>query len=151
MLKSPMLPAKAVKRPPNHTESGVESLAAINVRKVHEKKSQCGRILVVEDSRDLADVILSVLTASMHDVRVAYDGLLGVQEAASFLPDAALIDIGLPSIDGMEVARGFALQEGGRATRGRYRVHPQRPNARNTGSPYIANATKRRMAPRTDA
>jgi CheY-like chemotaxis protein len=63
------------------------------------------RILIVEDNADVADTTVAMLTMSGHDVRAAHDGpeALGMVEA--FAPEIVLLDIGLPMMDGYEVAR----------------------------------------------
>ena len=63
------------------------------------------RILVIEDNKDAADSLKLLLGVCGHEVRVAYTGPAGVQEATDWLPDAVLSDIGLPGLDGFEVAR----------------------------------------------
>jgi signal transduction histidine kinase len=63
------------------------------------------RVLVIEDNVDGADTLRDVLELDRHEVRVAHDGLAGVAAAREFLPDVVLCDIGLPGIDGYEVAR----------------------------------------------
>lgn len=63
------------------------------------------RVLVVEDSADIAESLAMLLEGSGHTVSVAADGLSGVTQAESFEPDLMLVDIGLPGIDGYEVAR----------------------------------------------
>ena len=67
------------------------------------------RILVVDDNRDAADTMAMLLGAKGHEVRVAYDGVEGIEAAAAFTPDIVLLDIGLPKLDGHGVAR--ALRE----------------------------------------
>jgi signal transduction histidine kinase len=62
------------------------------------------RILVVEDNHDARDMICSVLQLAGHDVHEAADGLQALQMAAQMNPQLALIDIGLPGLDGLEVA-----------------------------------------------
>jgi signal transduction histidine kinase/CheY-like chemotaxis protein len=63
------------------------------------------RVLVVEDGDDAREMMHAMLTLHGHVVRTAADGLTGVAEAAQFHPDVVLLDIGLPDIDGYEVAR----------------------------------------------
>jgi two-component system CheB/CheR fusion protein len=63
------------------------------------------RILVVEDNRDLAEGLGGLLAGSGHAVRVAYDGLKGLELAEALRPEVVLLDIGLPLLDGYEVAR----------------------------------------------
>ena len=63
------------------------------------------RILVVEDNRDAADSLRLLLHLMNHEARVAYTGPNGVAVAKEWRPDVVLCDIGLPGIDGYEVAR----------------------------------------------
>jgi CheY-like chemotaxis protein len=63
------------------------------------------RVLVVEDHRDAANMLELFLTMCGHDVRVAYTGTSGVEVAKKWTPDVILCDIGLPGLDGYEVAR----------------------------------------------
>ena len=63
------------------------------------------RVLVVEDNDDAREMMRSLLHLLGHEVHEACDGASGVEQARRLRPDAALIDIGLPGIDGYEVAR----------------------------------------------
>jgi signal transduction histidine kinase len=63
------------------------------------------RVLVVDDNADAADSLALLLRVDGHEVRVAYDGPAALQEAAAFRPEVVLLDIGLPRMDGYEVAR----------------------------------------------
>ena len=63
------------------------------------------RILAVDDNVDLADSLALVLGLWGHTVCTAYDGLAALEVAASFRPDVVLMDLGLPKMDGLEVAR----------------------------------------------
>jgi CheY-like chemotaxis protein/two-component sensor histidine kinase len=62
------------------------------------------RILIVDDNRDAADSLAMLLRTSGHDIHTAYDGLEAMQVANEFQPEVVLLDIGLPKIDGHEVA-----------------------------------------------
>jgi PAS domain S-box-containing protein len=62
------------------------------------------RVLVVDDNRDSADLQAMLLQHNGHEVKTAYDGTEALKVAARFRPDAILLDIGLPEIDGYEVA-----------------------------------------------
>src|SRR5439155_19576049 len=63
------------------------------------------RILVVDDNVDAAQSLGLLLELSGHEVRTAHDGLVALETAKSFRPDVILLDIGLPRMDGYEVAR----------------------------------------------
>jgi CheY-like chemotaxis protein len=63
------------------------------------------RILVVDDVRELADSLALLLKLWGHDVAVSYDGPSALQAAATYRPDIVLLDVGLPGMDGYELAR----------------------------------------------
>jgi two-component system CheB/CheR fusion protein len=63
------------------------------------------RVLIVEDNRDAADTLRAGAELQGYDVRVAYDGNTCLDIARDFRPQVVLCDIGLPGIDGYEVAR----------------------------------------------
>jgi signal transduction histidine kinase/ActR/RegA family two-component response regulator len=63
------------------------------------------RILVVDDNADAADSLALLLRLGGHDVQTAYDGPAALAAAAAFRPEVVLLDIGLPRMDGLEVAR----------------------------------------------
>jgi PAS domain S-box-containing protein len=63
------------------------------------------RVLLVDDNADSADGLALLLDLQGHDVRVAYDGESALEAARSFRPDVALLDIGMPSMNGYELAR----------------------------------------------
>jgi CheY-like chemotaxis protein len=73
------------------------------------------RVLVVEDNRDSAQALTLLLEGMGHQVRVAYDGLLALQMLKTWHPEIALLDIGLPIIDGYELARRFRAAKSGRS------------------------------------
>lgn len=64
-----------------------------------------GRILLVEDNVDAAETLSEGLAAVGHEVEVVHDGPSALTRAPRFGPDVVLIDIGLPGMDGLEVAR----------------------------------------------
>ena len=68
------------------------------------------RVLVVEDNVDAAETMTLVLEASGHDVRTAHDGDTGLKFALDFRPNVVLLDIGLPGMDGFEVAKRLRQQ-----------------------------------------
>ena len=63
------------------------------------------RVLIVEDSADNRESLAELLEAMGHDIAIAADGESGIQQALDYHPEVALIDIGLPGLDGFEVAR----------------------------------------------
>ncbi|HYE35113.1 PAS domain S-box protein [Methylocaldum sp.] len=63
------------------------------------------RVLVVDDNVDSAESMALLLSLDGHDVRTAFDGPGALTVAAEFQPEAVLLDIGLPGMDGYEVAR----------------------------------------------
>jgi len=67
--------------------------------------SREARVLVVEDDDEIALVVQRALRMEGYDVRVAADGEAALDEAARFHPDLVVLDLGLPKLDGMEVAK----------------------------------------------
>ena len=68
------------------------------------------RILVVDDNEDSAESLVILLRTMGHEVIMAHDGLEAVDLALSFRPDVALLDIGLPKLNGLEAARRIRKQ-----------------------------------------
>jgi two-component system CheB/CheR fusion protein len=62
-------------------------------------------VLIVDDNEDAAEVLEDYLRMSGHETGVAHDGPQAIERAAAFLPEFVLLDIGLPAMDGYEVAR----------------------------------------------
>jgi CheY-like chemotaxis protein len=73
------------------------------------------RILVVDDNRDGAESLARVLELSGQDTRVSADGVAALAEAETFRPDVVLLDIGLPKLNGFEVARRIRQAPWGRS------------------------------------
>jgi CheY-like chemotaxis protein len=65
------------------------------------------RILLVEDNEDARETLRAVLEIEGHRVRVVGEGVEGLEMALADPPDVALVDLGLPGIDGYELARRF--------------------------------------------
>lgn len=63
------------------------------------------KILVVDDNHDSALSMAMMLSIMGHDTRTAHDGESAVATAETFLPDVVLLDIGLPKLNGYEVAQ----------------------------------------------
>lgn len=70
------------------------------------------KVLVVEDNHDGADMLATLLRVFGHEPRVESDAISGLQALTDFAPDVALLDIGLPGIDGHELARRIRRQPG---------------------------------------
>jgi signal transduction histidine kinase/DNA-binding response OmpR family regulator len=69
-------------------------------------------VLVVEDNDDIRETLKDLLELCGHEVDVAADGASGVERTLALRPDVALIDIGLPGLDGYEVARKLRAELG---------------------------------------
>jgi CheY-like chemotaxis protein len=70
------------------------------------------RVLIVDDHPDTVDCTELLLAFDGHDVETAKDGVQGIERAAVFRPDLVLLDLGMPVLDGLAVARriqGLAL------------------------------------------
>jgi signal transduction histidine kinase len=63
------------------------------------------RVLVIDDNTDTAESLRLMLSLEGHEVEEAHDGPSGIEKARSFAPDVILCDIGLPGMNGYEVAR----------------------------------------------
>ncbi len=74
-------------------------------------------VLIIDDNVDAAQSIAEVLELDGHRVHVATDGLSGIMKAHELKPDVVLCDIGLPDVDGYEVARALRADDGLRSTR----------------------------------
>jgi CheY-like chemotaxis protein len=77
---------------PNQVESGVRGLSRVR------------RVLIVDDQQDTAELVAMVLGEYGHEVRVAHDGETALSLAIEFRPQVALLDIGLPVMDGLKLA-----------------------------------------------
>jgi len=72
------------------------------------------RVLVVDDNVDAATSLAELLRHRGHEVRAVFDGSEALEEATRFTPDAVVLDIGLPGMDGYETARRLRQLPGGR-------------------------------------
>jgi len=88
-IKLPVLTQPAVTQHP----------AAVN------KQARNLRILVIDDNKDLTDILCAVIESMGHQVRAAYNGTDGITEAKEIRPDVIFCDIGLPGMNGYEVAK----------------------------------------------
>ncbi len=91
-----------------------KAFSSVRAAKMIPGKSTVNRkVLVVEDSTDILDTMQMLLTMNGHTVEQAVDGPEGIAKAFLTAPDVALIDIGLPILNGYEVAREIRSKPGG--------------------------------------
>ena len=102
IVRLPMANAPIPEPPPEQSRKTGEPLAPTS-------KS---RILVVDDNLDTTTTLAMLLERAGHHVHVAHDGLEAVHAAAAFRPDVVLLDIGLPKMNGYEVAQRIRQQRG---------------------------------------
>src|ERR1700719_4908136 len=69
--------------------------------------SRAPRVLVVEDDEDIAQALQRSLRMEGYEVRSAADGRSALEHGRSFAPDLVILDLGLPEIDGLDVARSL--------------------------------------------
>jgi CheY-like chemotaxis protein len=70
--------------------------------------------MIVEDHPDTAATLQTLISLDGHEVELARDGFAALDLAPKFKPDVALVDIGLPGMDGFEIARRLRQLECGR-------------------------------------
>ncbi|HTE56447.1 MAG TPA: response regulator [Kofleriaceae bacterium] len=70
------------------------------------------RVLVVDDDRDYAEIFAELLSSLGHQVEVAHDGTTCLVLDERWTPDIIFLDLGLPAMDGYEVARRLRQQRG---------------------------------------
>jgi CheY-like chemotaxis protein len=73
------------------------------------------RFLIVDDNLDSADSMSLLLQIAGHDTHTAYDGLEALEVVTRLRPDVVLLDIGLPKLNGYEVARRIRQQDWGKS------------------------------------
>ena len=67
------------------------------------------RLLVVDDDRAVREALRRALTLAGYEVRLAEDGAEAIEQVAQAIPDAVVLDIGMPAMDGLEVCRRLRL------------------------------------------
>jgi signal transduction histidine kinase/CheY-like chemotaxis protein len=98
------LPAAGSAEPPSHPAPGPSRPRPL-------------RVLVVDDNADAAESLAALLGLEGHAVELAYDGPQALALLDGFAPDVALLDIGLPGMDGYQLARAIRQRPDGRALR----------------------------------
>jgi CheY-like chemotaxis protein len=83
-------------------DAGAPGASSVSVR----------RVLVVEDNVDAAETLRDLLLLEGHQVELAHDGRAALAKARTFQPDAVVCDIGLPEMNGYEVARALRSEAG---------------------------------------
>ena len=94
----------------------LSALATSRVSREEESSSRplSGRwVLVVDDNRDAADTLALMLQQLGGTVKVAYDGPKALALCQTFTPDVALLDLGMPGMDGYEVAQHLRASPAG--------------------------------------
>lgn len=71
------------------------------------------RVLIADDNRDAVEMLEMVLKSSGHEVHLAHTGKEAFEEAERFKPDVAVLDIGMPDLNGYEVAKRIRLESWG--------------------------------------
>ena len=94
--------------------------AALSATRTYRSKAETGRrsqssdavlrVLIVDDNEDAATALELLLEEAGHLVKAAHTGPAGLAAALEFLPDVMLLDIGLPELDGFEVAKRIRQQ-----------------------------------------
>ena len=85
--------------------AGVAPRAARTLRAPSTTPRRSVRVLVVDDNQDSAEMVAEALQHLGHQVAIAHDGPRALREAQAFTPEVVLLDLGLPMMDGFEVAR----------------------------------------------
>jgi CheY-like chemotaxis protein len=88
-----------------------ESVPAVPPQVNVRTEKQASRILVVDDNTDSARAFARLLKLLGHDAQTAHDGPEAIEVARAYRPDVVLLDIGLPGMDGYEVARRLREDE----------------------------------------
>jgi len=70
------------------------------------------RVLVVDDNQDAADSLAEILELLGHEVEIGYNGIQAVEKVQSFQPHLALLDLGMPGLNGYDAARRIRQQPG---------------------------------------
>ncbi|OJT25849.1 hypothetical protein BO221_08370 [Archangium sp. Cb G35] len=92
-------------------------VAPVDVPAGQEVSTRGRRVLVVDDNVDAAELLGEVLEMDGHRVTVVHDGMAALEHLGAEAPDVVFLDIGLPGMDGYEVARRIRERSGGAGPR----------------------------------
>jgi signal transduction histidine kinase/ActR/RegA family two-component response regulator len=87
------------------SSSSSRSFGNVSDRETPPSPQRLPRVLVVDDNEDAAEMLALSLSTSGYSTRIAHDGPYALRVAEEFCPDVAVLDIGLPVMDGYELAR----------------------------------------------
>jgi two-component system, OmpR family, response regulator MprA len=73
--------------------------------------ARAARVLVVEDDEEIAQALQRSLRMEGYEVRIAADGVSALDDAHAFLPDLVVLDLGLPRLDGIDVAKQLRAED----------------------------------------
>jgi CheY-like chemotaxis protein len=90
---------------PLHAEQAEHAAAESCVTENARRATASHRVLVIDDNVDVAEMLAAYLHQIGHDVIQAHDGRTGLDAARRYQPEVVVCDIGLPGLDGYEVAR----------------------------------------------
>ena len=95
----------------------IEAPARLAVAPAAPAAARRRRILVIEDNADARESLAALLRLSGHEVSTAHGALEGIEQAFGSAPEVMLVDIGLPDLDGYELARRLRRNPALRRTR----------------------------------
>jgi DNA-binding response OmpR family regulator len=81
------------------------AVSSLDSQANHAESHDPPRVLIVDDNRDAADSLAMLLALDGHDVQVAYAGKDALEAVRDFRPSVVVLDLGLPDLNGFEVAR----------------------------------------------
>jgi CheY-like chemotaxis protein len=97
------------------SDAAAEGFATEDPVSGHSSRTE--RVLLIDDNEDITDLFSTYLELSGFDVRTAHDGPSALRVAATYKPTVAILDLGLPVMDGYEIAAKLVEQLGGSAPR----------------------------------
>jgi CheY-like chemotaxis protein len=95
--------------------ASLSSVASTPGTEVEQAAARRAKVLVVDDNQDAAMMLGDALDRLGYETAVAYDGPSALRMAAAFAPDVALLDLGLPVMDGFELAERLQQQSAAKA------------------------------------